>query len=113
MRLLLILHNIKAGINDRHSTYNDPSSSQRTSNPYAQFDDRNYEMGEVRSTTNLTAGLSGGAQESMSDFYDEVILRFSLSISHVRYHGLPTPADPYHFSTEKSAHANPRLSYTF
>jgi len=29
-------------------------------------------MGEVRSTTNLTAGLSGGGQESMSDFYDEI-----------------------------------------
>ena len=52
------------------------SSSQRTNNPYAQFDDKNYEMGDVRSTTNLTAGLSGGAQESMSDFYEEVIRCF-------------------------------------
>jgi len=47
-------------------------SSQRANNPYAQFDDRNYEMGDVRSTTNLTAGLSGGAQDSMADFYDEI-----------------------------------------
>jgi len=47
-------------------------SPQRTNNPYAQFDDKNYEMGDVQSTTNLTAGLSGGGQESMSDFYDEI-----------------------------------------
>ncbi|KAF9792760.1 t-SNARE [Thelephora terrestris] len=47
-------------------------SPQRTNNPYAQFDDRNYEMGDVRSTTNLTAGMAGGGQESMSDFYDEI-----------------------------------------
>jgi len=47
-------------------------SPQRTNNPYAQFDDRNYEMNEVKSTTNLTAGLSGGGQESMSEFYDEI-----------------------------------------
>jgi len=44
----------------------------RTNNPYPNFDDRNYEMGDVRSTTNLTAGLSGGGQDSMSDFYDEI-----------------------------------------
>jgi len=47
-------------------------SSQRTNNPYAQFNDTNYEMSDVRSTTNLTAGLSGGPQDSMSDFYDEI-----------------------------------------
>jgi len=47
-------------------------SPQRTNNPYAQFDDTNYEMNEVRSTTNLTAGLSGGAQDSMSGFYEEI-----------------------------------------
>jgi len=41
-------------------------------NPYTQFDDRNYEMNDVRSTTNLTAGLSGGAQDSMASFYDEI-----------------------------------------
>lgn len=29
-------------------------------------------MSDVKSTTNLTAGLSGGGQESMSDFYDEI-----------------------------------------
>lgn len=29
-------------------------------------------MGDVKSTTNLTAGLSGGTQESMSNFYDEI-----------------------------------------
>jgi len=41
-------------------------------NPYNQFDDANYEMGDVRSTTNLTAGLSVGGQETMSNFYDEI-----------------------------------------
>jgi len=29
-------------------------------------------MNEVRSTTNLTAGLPGGAQDTMPDFYDEI-----------------------------------------
>jgi len=29
-------------------------------------------MGDVRSTTNLTAGLSGGGSETMSEFYDEI-----------------------------------------
>lgn len=45
--------------------------SQRANNPYAQFD-TNYEMNDVKSTTNLTAGLPGGGQESMSDFYNEI-----------------------------------------
>ena len=61
----------------RRFVYCNPSSPQRTNNPYAQFDDTNYEMSDVKSTTNLTAGLSGGAQDSMSDFYDEVIRCFS------------------------------------
>ena len=53
------------------------SSPQRSNNPYAQFDDRNYEMSNVQSTTNLTAGLSGGGGgESMSEFYDEVTAHF-------------------------------------
>jgi len=49
------------------------SPSQRGNNPYAQFD-TNYEMGDVKSTTNLTAGLSGsgGGPESMTDFYNEI-----------------------------------------
>lgn len=94
MRFLSILHERKAGIYHRHFVYNDPSSPQR--NPYAQFDDRDYEMGDVRSTTNLTAGLSGGAPESMSDFYDEVIPCPPLSIPFACYHVLPTPAHPYH-----------------
>ena len=64
---------------DLCSVYLIYSSPQRTNNPYAQFDDRNYEMGDVQSTTNLTAGLSVGGQESMSDFYDEVIQCFPLS----------------------------------
>jgi hypothetical protein len=45
-------------------------------------------MGDVKSTTNLTAGYSGGPQESMAGFYDEVITRFSLAL----YHVPPTPA---------------------
>ena len=48
-------------------------------------------MGEVQSTTNLTAGLSGGGQESTSEFYDEVFTRFTL-FTFARFHGLPTPA---------------------
>ncbi|KAF9652843.1 t-SNARE [Thelephora ganbajun] len=62
---------------------------RRTNNPYAQFDDKNYEMGDVRSTTNLTAGLSGGAQEPMSDFYDEIssiqdsLKQFSENVSRI------------------------------
>ena len=61
--------------------YSNNSPSQRTNNPYSDVDDRNYEMSDVRSTTNLTAGLSGGVQEPMSDFYDEVTKRSSLSKS--------------------------------
>ena len=49
-------------------------------------------MGEVQSTTNLTAGLSGGGQESTSEFYDEVFTRFILFTTFARFHGLPTPA---------------------
>jgi hypothetical protein len=92
------------------------SSPQRTNNPYAQFDDRNYEMNDVKSTTNLTAGLpGGGGQESMSDFYDEVrICAFPtpLSMTFARYHGLPTPAG-FHRTpslySEQPAHTDPRL----
>ena len=57
-------------------------------------------MGDVRSTTNLTAGLSGGAQEPMSDFYDEVTRRFALLMTSARYHGPLTPADPHHLPTQ-------------
>jgi len=48
------------------------NSPQRTNNPYSQFDDKNYEMNDVGSTTNLTAGLTGGGREPMSEFYDEI-----------------------------------------
>jgi len=64
-------------------------SSQRVGNPYAQFDDRNYEMNEVRSTTNLTAGLSGGTQDTMAEFYDEIssiqtsLKQFNESVSRI------------------------------
>ena len=92
VRFLPIFRKRETRVDQRRSTHLDSSSSQRT-NPYTQFDDRNYEMGDVRSTTNLTSGLSGGAQESMSDFYDEVT---PLSMSSARYHGLPTPAGPTH-----------------
>jgi syntaxin 1B/2/3 len=47
------------------------SPSRETNNPYAQFD-TNYEMNDVQSTTHLTAGLSGGFNESMAEFYDEI-----------------------------------------
>jgi len=47
------------------------SPSQRANIPYTQFD-TNYEMNDVKSTTNLTAGLPGGASESMADFYNEI-----------------------------------------
>lgn len=47
------------------------NSPSRANIPYAQFD-TNYEMNDVRSTTNLTAGLPGGTNESMADFYNEV-----------------------------------------
>lgn len=93
MRFLSIFCERKVRIDHRRHAYPDSSSSQRTNNPYAQFDDRNYEMGDVRSTTNLTAGFSGGTQESMSEFYDEVTSALSLFMSSARYQGLPTPAD--------------------
>jgi len=44
----------------------------KTNNPYSQFDDKNYEMNDVGSTTNLTAGITGGGREPMSEFYDEI-----------------------------------------
>lgn len=97
MGFLLTSHERNVEINDRRFMYHGFSSPQR--NPYSQFDDKNYEMGDVRSTTNLTAGLSGGGQESMSDFYDEVIPCFSPSISSARCHGPSTPADLHHFLT--------------
>jgi hypothetical protein len=98
-----------AGVDNRRFLCSNTSPPQRTNNPYAQFDDKSYEMGEVGSTTNLTAGLSGGAQEPMSAFYDEVIDRFSLPISFTRNHGPPLP--PLH-QPEQSAHTDLRLSQT-
>lgn len=97
MRFIPTLRERNAGVNDSRFMHHDPSSPQRS--PYNQFDDRNYEMGDVRSTTNLTAGMSGGAPESMSDFYDEVIPCFSPSTASGRYHGSSTPTDPHHFPT--------------
>jgi len=74
VRFLPILRGRKARIDDRRFVYDNLSPAN---NPYTQFDDRNYEMNDVRSTTNLTAGLSGGAQDSMASFYDEVCTSFS------------------------------------
>ena len=71
MRLPSIFCQKKARIDDRRPVCSNNGSSQRANNPYAQFD-TNYEMNDVQSTTNLTAGLSGGATESMSDFFNEV-----------------------------------------
>ena len=61
----------RARIDDSRLVCSNNPPSQRANNPYAQFD-TNYEMNDVKSTTNLTAGLPGGGQESMSDFYNEV-----------------------------------------
>lgn len=86
----------KAGADDRRLV----CSNDGANNPYSNFDDRNYEMNDVRSTTNLTAGLSGGAQESMTDFYDEVTKRFLLS----------KPSAPYRHPIPNRFPLNPRSS---
>jgi len=111
VRFLPTLRERNAGANDRRFMHHDPSSPQR--NPYNQFDDKNYEMGDVRSTTNLTSGLSGGGQEPMSDFYDEVIPCSFPSATSTRYHGSSTPAAPITSQPEQFAHADPRLFHTF
>ena len=71
MRSAPIFCERKARIDDCRLVCSNTSPSQRANNPYAQLD-TNYEMNDVKSTTNLTAGLSGGTNESMSDFYNEV-----------------------------------------
>ena len=71
-------------------------------------------MNEVRSTTNLTAGLSGGAQEPMSDFYDEVIKLVSLSNPFPGYQHPAIPIIPSPPSQPgKFAHIDPRISHAF
>jgi len=71
VRLPPIFCQRKARIDDCHLVCSSNSPSRGANNPYAQID-TNYEMNDVKSTTNLTAGLSGGANESMADFYNEV-----------------------------------------
>lgn len=56
---------------DLHLADSIPRSSQGTYEPYAQFEDKKYEIGDIKSTTNLTTALSGG-HGPMSDSYDEV-----------------------------------------
>lgn len=55
-------------------------------------------MSDVKSTTNLTAGLSGGGNESISDFYSEVTFlspRPCLSPVAMDYQHQPIPALSY------------------
>ena len=54
-------------------------------------------MNDVKSSTNLTAGLPGGAQESMSDFYNEVTFlspHLSLSLVAMSYQHQPVSGHP-------------------
>jgi len=47
--------------------------SRRQQNPYAQQDDRSYEMSDVKdSSVQLNAPMGGGGGDSMSSFYTEI-----------------------------------------
>jgi syntaxin 1B/2/3 len=57
--------------NSYPAQHNNGGYGGRQPNPYAQQDDNNYEMSDVRgSNTMLNAGSPGG--DSMSDFYSEI-----------------------------------------
>jgi len=71
----------QGGLNDSSYPPTQPSAgyggyNSRRANPYAQQDDKGYEMSEVGgSTVHLTSGMGpagGGGGDSMTDFYNEI-----------------------------------------